>query len=138
MSKQKLKQVVAEVKTYSSLPKAKFIDIGANLTTPCFDGDYYGRTKHRGDVVDMLVRSVNSGVHRVMITGCDLKSSKKGLELVDKYPGFLTTTIGFHPTHTNELAKLERQGTIVAVFCSNTSFHLTDTPTRRQARRRCQ
>lgn len=79
----------------------KMIDIGANLTDPMFRGQYNSKQKHRDDFDDMLRRSFNSGIEKMIITGGSLSDSKAALDLAMKHEN-LFTTVGCHPTRCNE------------------------------------
>lgn len=79
----------------------KFIDIGINLTDPVFKGCYRGKQAHQDDFNDVLTRSKNVGVEKMIITVGQLKESSEALELCAKYSNFYST-IGCHPTRCNE------------------------------------
>lgn len=79
----------------------KMIDIGANLTDPMFRGIYHGSQKHHDDFADMLCRSKENGVEKIIVTGGSLEDSKAALELAKKYEN-LYSTVGCHPTRCKE------------------------------------
>jgi TatD DNase family protein len=79
----------------------KMIDIGANLTDPMFRGIYHGSRKHHDDFVDMMHRSRENGVEKIIVTGGSLEDSKAALELVKLYDN-LYSTVGCHPTRCKE------------------------------------
>lgn len=56
-------------------------DIGANLTDPMYQGVYHDSKKHAPDLADVLNRSWNQGLSKIIITGGSLEDSKKALEL---------------------------------------------------------
>ena len=63
------------------------IDIGANLTNRAFAGDL--------DAV--LERAWTSGVERIVVTGTDVDSSERAIELCARAPARLFSTVGVHP-----------------------------------------
>ncbi|XP_011310613.1 putative deoxyribonuclease TATDN1 isoform X2 [Fopius arisanus] len=79
----------------------KFIDIGANLLDPMYQGIYHGAEKHRPDLDIVLERSWKNNLSKIIITSGSLGESKKALELAKTDPR-LYTTIGVHPTRCNE------------------------------------
>lgn len=94
--------------TYADIPSVRMIDIGANLLTGCYSGFYRSsEQKHPADLEEVLIRAINTGVEKVMLTSCSLSDTKKALRLAKKYPGLIYTTIGFHPTHTREIEAIE-------------------------------
>ncbi|MDH5387725.1 MAG: TatD family hydrolase [Gammaproteobacteria bacterium] len=90
-----------------------YIDIGVNLTGSSFDGD-----------LDIVVqRAMASGVGRMIVTGTDIKHSRKAIELCKQYSKVLFSTAGVHPHHADEytretsrlLAELSHQDCVVAI-----------------------
>lgn len=79
----------------------KFIDIGANLTDPMYQGVYNGSKKHEPDLDKVLERSWNNNLSKIIITAGSLEESKKALELA-KTDDRLFSTVGCHPTRCNE------------------------------------
>ncbi|MDH5484316.1 MAG: TatD family hydrolase [Gammaproteobacteria bacterium] len=78
------------------------VDIGVNLTASSF----------KKDINDVIERAVQAGVAQQVVTGTSLEHSHHALELVTKYPGVLSCTVGVHPHHATEcsdkiLAELE-------------------------------
>ncbi|TKR68600.1 hypothetical protein L596_024563 [Steinernema carpocapsae] len=65
----------------------KLVDIGANLAHPSY---------HK-DLPEVLARAKEAGLIKIMITGCDLKSSKEAEKLSSEHSGFLYFTAGVHP-----------------------------------------
>ncbi|KAJ8688621.1 hypothetical protein QAD02_024416 [Eretmocerus hayati] len=79
----------------------KFIDIGANLTDPMYQGVYNGSQKHQPDLDKVLERSWNNNLSKIIITAGSLEESKKALEIA-KTDDRLFSTVGCHPTRCNE------------------------------------
>ena len=68
--------------------KHLFLDIGANLTDTMYQGEYHGSKKHEPDLEQVLDRSWNQGLDKIIITGGSLQESKKSIELAktnDRY-----------------------------------------------------
>ncbi|KAL7291090.1 hypothetical protein TKK_0015219 [Trichogramma kaykai] len=80
----------------------RFIDIGANLTDPMYQGIYNGSQKHPPDLDKVLERSWNNNLSKIIITAGSLEESKKALELA-KTDDRLFSTVGCHPTRCNEI-----------------------------------
>ena len=79
----------------------KLIDIGVNLTDPMFRGIYRDKKKHEDDFDDILKRSMESGVEKMIVTGGSFEDSKKALALCGKEE-YLYCTVGCHPTRCKE------------------------------------
>jgi len=63
------------------------VDIGANLSHQSFAHD-----------LDKVINdAVEAGLIHIMVTGTDLESSQKALELAAAHPQVLSSTAGFHP-----------------------------------------
>lgn len=58
-----------------------FSDIGANLTDPMYQGIYNGIQKHQPDLDNVLERSWNNNLSKIIITAGSLEESKKALEI---------------------------------------------------------
>lgn len=82
--------------------KYRFIDIGANLTDPMYQGTYFEKVKHEPDLDLVLKRAWDAGVERIIVTAGCLEDSKKALKLAMKDPR-LYCTVGVHPTRGLEL-----------------------------------
>ncbi|XP_013789867.1 putative deoxyribonuclease TATDN1 [Limulus polyphemus] len=85
----------------TSAVRQKFIDIGANLTDPMFQGIYNGSKKHVEDLHEVIKRAIANGVGKIIVTGGSLEDSKASLELA-KTNDVLYTTVGCHPTRCKE------------------------------------
>lgn len=57
-------------------------DIGANLTDLMFEGIYNGTQKHQPDLLNVLKRSWDSGLSKMIVTGGSLSESRRALEIV--------------------------------------------------------
>ena len=91
-------------------PPLRYTDIAVNLTDPQFQGVYNNRTHHPSDFDDILTRCVEAGVHRLIITGTDVKCSATALRMARsinasrRFPGLhVYSTVGVHPTSTGSL-----------------------------------
>ncbi|KAL2712423.1 putative deoxyribonuclease TATDN1 isoform X1 [Vespula squamosa] len=84
----------------------KFIDIGANLTDPMYQGIYYGSQKHQPDLDRVLERSWDNNLSRIIITAGNMEECKKALEIA-KTDERLFSTVGCHPTNCNEFEEYE-------------------------------
>ncbi|ESP05247.1 hypothetical protein LOTGIDRAFT_181022 [Lottia gigantea] len=82
----------------------KFIDIGVNLTDHVFRGVYHGSKKHEDDFYDVIQRSKDIGMKKMIITGGNLKESLEALEIAKSHE-MLYCTVGCHPTRTNAFEK---------------------------------
>ncbi|XP_076657106.1 deoxyribonuclease TATDN1 [Halictus rubicundus] len=79
----------------------KFIDIGANLTDPMYQGIYHGSQKHQPDLNKVLERSWNNDLSKIIITAGNIEESKKAIEIA-RTDERLFSTVGCHPTRCNE------------------------------------
>lgn len=86
-----------------------FLDIGANLLDPMFQGLYRGKMKHPADLDAVLDRAGEAGVRRIIVTAGSLSETSAALELCHhreqvayaKSPR-LFCTVGVHPTRCLE------------------------------------
>lgn len=70
----------------------ELVDIGSNLGHPAFERD----------LEDVIARSKQAGISKIMVTGASVKHSKEAAELTRRYPGFLYFTAGVHPHDAKE------------------------------------
>lgn len=79
----------AELLRQLDLEKDRYllVDIGANLTNK----------KYARDLDQVITRSLESGVTKVIVTGTSVQESKEALRLTHLYPGTLYCTAGVHP-----------------------------------------
>ncbi|PFH54818.1 hypothetical protein AMATHDRAFT_185704 [Amanita thiersii Skay4041] len=68
-----------------------------------FHGIYHGKNKHPDDFEAMMQRAATAGVKSMIITSGSLGESKSALKLAGDYK--LYTTVGCHPTRSNEFDK---------------------------------
>ena len=54
------------------------------------------------DIDEIVNKIKDSGIDRVINNGCDDKSNKEVLSLIDKYPGFMYGALGIHPESVDE------------------------------------
>jgi TatD DNase family protein len=69
------------------------IDIGVNLSHESF----------RHDLADVLHRASHAGVHRMIVTGTSVASTREAIALHARYPDRLWATAGLHPHHASDL-----------------------------------
>jgi hypothetical protein len=67
---------------------AKYIDIGANLLDPMYQGEYHGKSYHDGDLDAVLSRAWDAGVHRIIVTAGTLQEAQTALKLCRKYGAY--------------------------------------------------
>ena len=75
----------------------RYADVGINLTDDVYRGRYHGKQAHEDDTNHVLQRAVEVGCIKMMVTGSDLKESKKAIVLAEEHPGFCYATVGVHP-----------------------------------------
>ncbi len=68
------------------------IDIGANLTHKSFDQD----------MNDLIKRSLDAGVEKIIITASSIEDTKKAIELTEQYSNTLWATAGVHPHNAKD------------------------------------
>ncbi|KAF7279689.1 hypothetical protein GWI33_006849 [Rhynchophorus ferrugineus] len=79
----------------------KFIDIGANLTDPMFEGLYNGSKKHQPDLEHVLKRSFEFSLDKLIITAGNLDESRRAIQIA-RTDERLYATVGCHPTRCSE------------------------------------
>ncbi|HTT41952.1 MAG TPA: TatD family hydrolase [Steroidobacteraceae bacterium] len=92
---------------------APLIDIGINLAHDSYDADRAA----------VIARAHAAGVQQLIVTGSDIASSQRALELARAHPGRLYATAGIHPHHAaaleagtwEALARLAQAPEVVAV-----------------------
>jgi len=87
-----------------SLPPYRFIDIGANLLDDMFCGSYRDKQRHAADLSLVIDRAKSCGLERIICTAGTSEDSARALSLVSlpEYSGFLSSTVGVHPTQCKE------------------------------------
>jgi len=81
--------------------KALYVDIGANLLDPMYQGSYRNKERHEADLSIVLQRAWSNNLDQIIITGGTLEECKKGWELAKTDPR-LFSTVGVHPTRCSE------------------------------------
>ncbi|PYJ13837.1 MAG: TatD family deoxyribonuclease [Verrucomicrobia bacterium] len=82
------------------------------------------------DLDDVLRRAVDAGVTRVITIGTSIESSRRAIDLADKYPT-VYATIGVHPTYVEEaeedvftpLRELAKHPRVVAIGETGLDYH---------------
>ncbi|KAF8847887.1 hypothetical protein BDZ45DRAFT_754431 [Acephala macrosclerotiorum] len=77
--------------------RPRYVDIGINLTDPVFVGLYHGTQRHPNDLSSVLQRAKEVGCEKLIVTGSDLRESRKAVKLAEEHPGIIYATIGVHP-----------------------------------------
>uniref|UniRef100_A0A0N5ABL9 Deoxyribonuclease TATDN1 n=1 Tax=Syphacia muris TaxID=451379 RepID=A0A0N5ABL9_9BILA len=85
----------------------KLVDIGANLTHPCFKNDFD----------EVITRSKEAGIIKLIITGTTEQISEKALELTKKDPDFLYCTTGVHPHDAKDCS--EQAMSLIEKLCQD-------------------
>lgn len=76
-----------------------------------YKGVYNGKKYHRCDLDEVMKRSVENGVKKIILTSGSLGDCYKSLNIIKRYEsmegykGILTTTVGVHPTQCNNFIK---------------------------------
>lgn len=87
----------------------KYFDIGSNFTDKMFKGIYNGKKKHLPDLMDVVRRSINTGMEALLITSSCAKESNDIIESIipcihEKYPTlYIGTTLGVHPCSSKDV-----------------------------------
>jgi TatD DNase family protein len=82
------------------------------------------------DLDDVLRRAVDAGVTRIIAIGTSIESSRRAIDLAEKYPA-VYATIGVHPTFVEEaeedvftpLRELAKQPRVVAIGETGLDYH---------------
>jgi TatD DNase family protein len=96
------------------------IETHAHLDYPDFAGDF----------ADVLRRATEAGVTRIVTIGTSLESSRRAVELAEKYPNVFAV-IGVHPTYVEQsdedvidpLRELARNRRVVAIGETGLDYH---------------
>ncbi|OEH78056.1 family domain-containing protein [Cyclospora cayetanensis] len=91
----------------ASIMASRFVDIGANLCDPMYEGKYHDKQKHPPDIHLVLRRAEAAGVDKIILTSGafeDLRTNLKIAELYDPECERLFMTAGIHPTRCTEFA----------------------------------
>jgi len=79
----------------------KYIDIGANLTDPMFQGMYNQTVKHPPDYNNVLQRAWQSGMDKIILTVGTITEADEALKFASE-DDRLYITMGCHPTRCKE------------------------------------
>ena len=69
-----------------------YIDIGVNLTDRSLSRDLDG----------VMLRALNAGVSKMVVTGTNIEESAKAIALCQQFPEALICTVGIHPHHASD------------------------------------
>ena len=88
--------------------RIQLIDIGANLLSEQFRGEYYGRRAHDADVAAVIRRAHAHSVVRILLTASELADTSASIELCRQYADIMPmfTTVGIHPCTTKAFAAM--------------------------------
>jgi TatD DNase family protein len=89
-------------KTMAEALKLRYADVGINLGDPVFRGNYRGKQAHEDDLESVVQRALDVGCTKLMVTGSDLKESRRAIELAKHFPGICYATVGVHPCSTQQ------------------------------------
>ena len=92
--------------TYTKMAE-KYIDIGANLLDGMYRGEYHGKSYHPDDLAQVLERSWDVGMDKILVTAGTLQEAQRALALCREHEKMFCT-VGVHPTRGNEWASYER------------------------------
>ncbi len=106
-----------------------FVDTHAHLDDEAF----------RDDVADVVARSLEAGVGRIITVGCDLATSRAAVGLAERFPA-VWAAVGVHPNSAagwdgsplGELESLLRHPKVVAVGETGLDHHRDHSPRDRQ------
>jgi TatD DNase family protein len=99
---------------------SQLVETHAHLDYPDFAGDFE----------DILRRASEAGVTRIITIGTSVESSRRAVELADKYPNIFAV-IGVHPTYVEEsgedvitpLRELAKSSRVVAIGETGLDYH---------------
>jgi TatD DNase family protein len=99
---------------------SQLIETHAHLDYPDFAGDFD----------DVLRRATDAGVTRIITIGTSVESSRRAVDLADKYPNIFAV-IGVHPTNVEEsgedvitpLRELAKSSRVVAIGETGLDYH---------------
>ena len=86
--------------------------------------------KYDSDVKEVIARALESGVHRMICVGTDLKTSEKAIELANEH-NEIYATVGYHPHESKdakkgyiyELEEMAKNSKVVAIGESGLDYH---------------
>lgn len=101
------------------------VDTHVHLDFPRFDKDRE----------EVIIRARESGLNYIVNIGADLESSRRSVELANKYP-FIYATVGVHPHDAKalddvmlkEIKELARQEKVVAIGEIGLDYHYDNSP----------
>lgn len=82
---------------------------------------------YREDLPMVLGNAKKAGVKQCIVPGVDSLSSQLSVELAQKYPGTIFSSVGFHPyeaAHNPDISLLEKLNPIVAIGECGLDYHL--------------
>ena len=91
--------------------------------------------KYDSDVKEVIARALESGVHRMICVGTDLKTSEKAIELANAH-NEIYATVGYHPHESKdakkgyiyELEEMAKNSKVVAIGESGLDYHYNISP----------
>ena len=91
--------------------------------------------KYDSDVKEVIARALESGVHRMICVGTDLKTSEKAIELANEH-NEIYATVGYHPHESKdakkgyiyELEEMAKNSNVVAIGESGLDYHYNISP----------
>ena len=106
------------------------IDIGANLTDKRF----------HADLPEVIDRAKATGLEHIIVTGTSINSARSAQLLCDKYPEYLSCTVGVHPhdaSHFEErdyavLKELAQHPAVVAIGETGLDYNRNFSPAKAQ------
>ena len=88
--------------SHSPSKALKYFDIGANISDSSFDGIYHNKQLHASDRADVIQRSKEFNVRKLLVVGGYYTDILKCQKIVENEPEFWTT-VGVHPLRTQEI-----------------------------------